>query len=567
MSHVLEVKDRQYLDYQVHDKNTKNIILMPSGFNPSDLKLFDGDVFEGVDDIKLVSSPIREKTISGVLILEGNKAYGRIGKKLLYRCIPNNKHLPILLVPYMLKDIGFSKRIYNKYVVVRIAKWKDKHPEATLVEVIGNVNESVNFYEYSICCSGLDISYSSFTSYIRRMLKQSTHDKIINDMKCIYNLENRETWEVYSIDPKDTTDIDDAFSLSCLSNGGYLISIYIANVPLWLDILNAWEHITKRISTVYLPHRKHSMLPGLLSNELCSLHENKIRPVIALDLTFDINGDLITHEFKSTTVSVTKNYMYEDPELQHNTSYNKALTLMNELNKKNKWLEHVDGPHTFIESLMVTMNCLCAEHLKSMSTGIFRTYRTSNVKLELSTVPTDVCQFVSRWKNAGGNYTINIHDTCHDAFGVNAYVHVTSPIRRIVDLLNISILQQQLSLTTFNSNTYYSFCDYWMCFSNINCINKTMREIRKIQNNCNILSTSEKDPLFFDKIYKGIVLDCEKTQNELIRYTVYLYEIRNVQQISQSDALDIYSHHNFRLFKFYDESLMREKIRCALHVD
>ena len=39
-------------------------------------------------------------TIAGVLVLEGNKTYGRKKKRLLYKCIPDDKYLPAFLVPY-----------------------------------------------------------------------------------------------------------------------------------------------------------------------------------------------------------------------------------------------------------------------------------------------------------------------------------------------------------------------------------------------------------------------------------------------------------------------------------
>ena len=564
MSFVLKVKDRRYSKYDVYDLSTNKAVTLPDGFSPEGSKLFNGDIFE-LGGAGLVSSPVRECRIAGVLILEGNKAYGKSGTKALYKCVPNDTHLPALIVPYKIKRIGFSKHIRNKYVIVRVVRWVDKHPEGVLVEALGDVNDSKSFYEYGVRCAGLDIPFGPFTLLIKQQLTNYVEQDIIENMKKSYLLENREDWKVYSIDPRETTDIDDGFSIVHLHDNTSLISVYIANVPLWIDKLDAWEHVSDRVATIYLPHRKHSMLPSLLSNNLCSLIEGRVRPTLVLDLTFNAEGDLISHEFKIATIRPTKNYAYEDPELQHNVSYQEAYRLIVKLNNKTKRLEYIDGAHGFVEYLMVHMNCLCATHLKSKQTGIFRAYLCKTSEM-LTDVPADVRRFVSQWRSAGGSYVVETGETRHDAIGVDAYVHITSPIRRIVDLINSAALQRCLSLTTFRSSSYSSFHTLWTATNRLDYINDSTRRIRRLQHDCELLSVSMRDSLFFDKTYDGIVLDCEPS-NDLFRYRVYLYGIRNVQRIYQKDALEIHSQHRFRLYKFQDESLMREKIRCALYVD
>jgi hypothetical protein len=79
--------------------------------------------------INLVHSTVRTGSpIPGVLIITGNKTYGRqknnAGKKpysnnsgkLLYKCIPDDIRLPSFLIPYEIKNVGFSKVNKNLYV-------------------------------------------------------------------------------------------------------------------------------------------------------------------------------------------------------------------------------------------------------------------------------------------------------------------------------------------------------------------------------------------------------------------------------------------------------------------
>ena len=71
--------------------------------------------------VELLHSSARSmEVIPGVLVLEGNKTYGKRNKKYYYKCIPDDKRLYIL-VAYSVK-LGFNKNIKNKYVVF---KYKD----------------------------------------------------------------------------------------------------------------------------------------------------------------------------------------------------------------------------------------------------------------------------------------------------------------------------------------------------------------------------------------------------------------------------------------------------------
>ena len=58
---------------------------------------------------------------AGILCI--NKTYGRTenGKRLLYKCIPDDSTLPPILVPYQIQ-MSFSKSHKNKYILFRCEK-------------------------------------------------------------------------------------------------------------------------------------------------------------------------------------------------------------------------------------------------------------------------------------------------------------------------------------------------------------------------------------------------------------------------------------------------------------
>ena len=59
-------------------------------------------------------------------------------------------------------------------------------------------------------------------------------------------------------------------------------------------------------------------------------------------------------------------------------------------------------------------------------------------------------KFLKQWNSLGGRYCKSIDD--HEMLDLDAYVHITSPIRRLVDLLNIMKLQDSLGLYTLKEN-------------------------------------------------------------------------------------------------------------------
>ena len=66
--------------------------------------------------------------IPGILILNDNRTYGRhkSNNRLLYRCIPNDKTLSPVLIPYNI-NIGFSKVLKRKIMKKQLAhdkKWR-----------------------------------------------------------------------------------------------------------------------------------------------------------------------------------------------------------------------------------------------------------------------------------------------------------------------------------------------------------------------------------------------------------------------------------------------------------
>jgi hypothetical protein len=121
-----------------------------TGENVADIsirKVFPNDVIEVSFSNKFIvlESSVRDNVLAGVLVI--GKTYGRSGRRLLYKCIPDNRELPAFLVPYDI-PASFHKNVKNKYVVFRFENWDNDHPHGVLQHTIGDVDSIEAFYEY-----------------------------------------------------------------------------------------------------------------------------------------------------------------------------------------------------------------------------------------------------------------------------------------------------------------------------------------------------------------------------------------------------------------------------------
>src|SRR6056300_25508 len=117
VQYKLIIENRKYDEYELVDvKTMTNVDKELNNVNPLKEKLFNHDIFtmDG-DKCNLLHSTIKAATyIPGVLVLKNNRRFGKYKNKFLYKCIPDDKRLPIFLVPYTVKT-GFSKYMVNKY--------------------------------------------------------------------------------------------------------------------------------------------------------------------------------------------------------------------------------------------------------------------------------------------------------------------------------------------------------------------------------------------------------------------------------------------------------------------
>lgn len=593
----LFVNDRNYSSWFFLDAESNSPLstdefpeLLP--INPIELGLFGRDIFTlspNSPDITIIHSYVKTcQKLAGVLVLEGNKTYGRTAnkKRLLYKCIPDDVHVPAFLVPYDVK-IGFSKLQINKYVVFRFDGWQDKHPHGIIVETIGDVTNLDAFYEYQLYCKSLHVSMTDFNDKTRTILNQKSTDEYVEQIlkNVNFNIEDRRDKYTFTIDSSHSVDFDDAFGIE-RDGEHWKITIYIANVFVWLETLGLWNSFSQRVATIYLPDRRRPMLPTILSDTLCSLQEKQPRFALAMDITVDANGKLVSETpitYKNVLIQVNRNYAYEEPALIIKDKHYKQL-----YDLTNKIENSVLNSYDLVTHWMVQMNSYTGLWLAEQKTGIFRsaTFNNSNLRQDVDlTLSEDAIRVIRSWNNTIGQYILYDKDAAldHELMSIRcfkkesviktkyngvepkmtkSYVHITSPIRRLVDLLNQMFLFNRLSLVTIMSNDATAFLNKWM--QEMEYINVSMRSIRKIQTDCDTLNRCYTNPDIMEIEHNGIVFDKVAKNDGMINYMVYLEKIKLLSRISTHVDVPNYSKNMFKMYLFEDEDKAKRKIRLQI---
>lgn len=375
---TLQITKPNYTECTINDKIVESKIII-------DNKLFHGDILN--DDFSLKYSTRDKFLIGGVIRFHNKYTFGRNEKDVeLFEFQPINWRYPKFLVPSNIKRnlLKAKESITDYFVVIKFKEWTNKIPIGTIELNLGSVKITNN--QYNVL----------FHYYPTMPLVKPSPIEIIEPSPPF--LSPTIHHEVYSIDPEGCKDIDDALSYDKKSNR---IGIHIADTDALIE-----SYTFNKYATIYAPHKNIPMFPENISNDLCSLLEEKPRNVITCWIN---NDDPVTFSFETNVIQVTKNLSYDQAEkLIHKNDnlkilYEKSIILGKELG-----IEVIDT-HKMVEVYMVLYNREIAKHLESNPIMIYRNQ--------------------TLFKKA-------IYDHIrigHESLKLDYYTHASSPIRRYVD--------------------------------------------------------------------------------------------------------------------------------------
>jgi ribonuclease R len=157
---------------------------------------------------------------------------------------------------------------------------------------------------------------------------------------------------IFTIDPEDAKDFDDAVSLERNPDGTLLLGVHIADVSHYVRENSALDdEALARGTSVYLVGGVIPMLPERLSNELCSLRPDEDKLTYSVFLTIDPNtAEVISSEFGKSVIRSVMRFSYEEAEERTRTGrgkYAKLLRDMRKLSEKMYERRRADGSIDF----------------------------------------------------------------------------------------------------------------------------------------------------------------------------------------------------------------------------
>ena len=561
-SFLIHVHNRDYSDYEffTNDQN-KQTDKVELDIDPIEHCLFHGDIFT-LDDQRCVciqESVVRsKKNLPGVLVLQNNRTYGRTSnkKRLLYKCIPYDTNLPEFLVPYDI-SLDFSKCVSNKYVLFSFHEWSSRHPQGLLCESLGDVNDLDALAEYELYGHHLQYSLKDMTKHLKTILKPQ--DEMIEDIcrSSHFKVQHKPEQYVFSIDPHGSKDYDDAFAIDTI-DGQTFVTVHIANVAVWLEYIQLWTHLTGRVSTIYLPDRKKTMLPSILSDQVCSLQQKQRNITMFVRFPVLSNGDL---DLKNTTfgnavVKVRKNYDYEEPNLLANQRYQDLYKVTHAMDSS------LCDSHDVVSFWMIQVNMYLAKELQQYDIGIFRTSALKYTERTTLGFDKNICDTLFHYKNASSNYvTSEQRDLQHVIMNKDLYTHITSPIRRKVDLLNQLVLLYRCHHISGISHSAQQMLI--SCMNNLDKINEDTKNTKYVQNKLQLIHTCREYTHLYDDNLPCIVVDKDK-KDDMNHYNVFVPKLNVFLPAISDKELQEYDTCEIRVFVFEDENNVRNKIKIQL---
>ena len=175
--------------------------------------------------------------------------------------------------------------------------------------------------------------------------------------------------QAYSIDDSATTEIDDALSVQGLGTGTVTLGIHIAAPGLAIQPGGDLDKLGRtRLSTVYMPGYKITMLPGDVV-QIYTLDEGRANPAVSLYVTIDEATLAITAtETRLERVPVTVNLRHDqldhivteewlaDPTIQHENTPQALLDLREQLSFLHRLAKNLKAQREVVRGKPETFN-------------------------------------------------------------------------------------------------------------------------------------------------------------------------------------------------------------------
>jgi ribonuclease R len=285
-----------------NDRNLKDVFIAARNLNTA----FNGDTVEVVLFANQKGKNI-EGQIIGILKRKREEIVGTLQKtNSFYFLKPddNEFHRDI----YISKNKLLGAKTGDKVIAGSI-KWDtpDLNPEGEIIELIGKSGSHDT--EIISLAREFNLQYR-FSDHTLKEAEQISEDISEEDLKGRIDFREK---SVFTIDPLDAKDFDDALSIELLSNDNYSIGIHIADVSNYVEYhTNLDKDALSRGNSVYLVGKVIPMLPEKLSNNICSLVPYKDRCTYSVIAEITKRGKIESYKIEKSIINSKRRFTYEE---------------------------------------------------------------------------------------------------------------------------------------------------------------------------------------------------------------------------------------------------------------
>jgi ribonuclease R len=193
-------------------------------------------------------------------------------------------------------------------VVARLEPWEHRHlsPEGEIIEVLGPATKP------GVAILSIIRKYDLPVVFPDAALKEADAVSLEIPSKELTAREDLRSVPVFTIDPQDARDFDDALHIVEVE-GGWSVGIHIADVSYYVKPGTALDReALRRGNSVYLPDRVLPMLPERLSNAACSLRPNEDHLTKSVLVEFDRGHRIKGYRFAATVIRSTARLTYPE---------------------------------------------------------------------------------------------------------------------------------------------------------------------------------------------------------------------------------------------------------------
>lgn len=248
------------------------------------------------------------------------------------------------LIPYNSKcksEIKIDQKTLDKYGVgeiLLIGLDEKELYDGYLIKKLGHkdepdIDEKTIAYDH-----GFETDYSN--KYLKELEQIPTKVDSEKEAKKRRDLRDK---NLFTIDGKDTKDIDDSVGIEILPNGNYKLYVSIADVSHYIkDNTAICNEAFRRATSVYMNDTCIPMFHPKISNGICSLHPGVDRLTKTCELIISPEGEVLSYDIYKSIIHSRKKMTYEDvnkilidgKDVCGYEDFKDDLLIMNELSKK-----------------------------------------------------------------------------------------------------------------------------------------------------------------------------------------------------------------------------------------